>query len=146
MLFAHYLRHSFIIPSVIWLLGGCQSSRLQVKEEKDTGGLSASHTIEKSREMVTPIQQSIQQSQKISPSDQSNEKPDATAQQEDVTELKVYEYSMKTINLVKRFHTLLTNTTDSKATSAGSGSQATKDLNFTGNFNAERYFSTNPRF
>ncbi len=73
--------HFVIISLGILLFYGCQPNRLQVKTE-DTVGSPSSHIIEKSRDTVTPMQQSIQHSQKISPSDQCNEKPDTTAQQE----------------------------------------------------------------
>jgi Sec-independent protein translocase protein TatA len=85
MVFKHYCYRSVIVSLGILLFYGCQPNRLQVKEEEAVGS-SLSHTIGKSRDTMTPMQQSIQHSQKISPSDQSNEKPDTTAQQEAATE------------------------------------------------------------
>ena len=85
MVFKHYCYRSVIVSLGILLFYGCQPNRLQVKEEEAVGS-SLSHTIGKYRDTMTPMQQSIQHSQKISPSDQSNEKPETTAQQEAATE------------------------------------------------------------
>lgn len=75
----------FIVPLGILLFYGCQPNRLKVNEE-DTVGSSSLHTTEEACNTMTPVQQSTQHLQKISPSDQRNENPDTTAQQEAATE------------------------------------------------------------
>jgi hypothetical protein len=84
MLFAHHCYRFVIVSLGLLPFCGCQSNRLHVKEE-DAVVSSSSHTIENSRDTMTPMRNSIKHSKKISPSDQSNEQPDATAQQEVVT-------------------------------------------------------------
>ena len=78
----YYFRFS-IVALGMSLCYGCHPNKLQVKEE--AVDISSAHSIAKSHDVITPVKSSIQHSQKISPSDQSNEKPDATAQQEVAT-------------------------------------------------------------
>jgi len=72
-----FIRRFFIVLLGTLSAYGCQPNRLQVTGEG---------TIEKSRGAMTPVQQSMQHSLKISPSEQSSGGADTTAQQESTSE------------------------------------------------------------